>query len=57
MTGEVTSSDERWIARCLELAIGVWNAIPLAGFDNRFQDHPKGHPVGAIAYGEVSYAF
>ncbi|MCB9675711.1 MAG: TonB-dependent receptor [Alphaproteobacteria bacterium] len=41
----------------LELAIGVWNAIPLAGFDNRFQEHPKGHPVGAIAYGEVSYAF
>ncbi|MEZ4318634.1 MAG: TonB-dependent receptor [Myxococcota bacterium] len=41
----------------LELALGVWNAIPLGGYESRFQEHPKGHPIGAIAFGEVSYAF
>ncbi len=41
----------------LELAVGVWNAIALGGFDSRFVEHPKGDPVGSIAYGEVSYAF
>jgi len=41
----------------LELAAGVWNAIALGGVDSRKREHPKGQPVGAIAYGEVSYAF
>lgn len=41
----------------LELAAGVFNLIGLLPFDQRFQEHPKGHPTGGTLYGEVSYAF
>lgn len=41
----------------LELAVGVFNPIGLLPVDDRFVEHPKGHPLGGTLYGEVSYAF
>ena len=35
----------------------VFNLIGLLPFEDRFLEHPKGHPLGGTLYGEVSYAF
>ena len=41
----------------LELAVGVFNLLGLLPADDRFLEHPKGHPLGGTLYGEGSYAF
>ncbi|HMV67509.1 MAG TPA: TonB-dependent receptor, partial [Myxococcota bacterium] len=39
----------------LEVALTLWN--PLGFTEDRFQEHPKGQPVGGRLYGTVSYDF
>lgn len=61
-----TPIDARWLISArvaarpipdqdLELALTLWN--PIGFTDTRFQEHPKGQPVGGRLYGTVSYDF
>lgn len=38
----------------LELSINLWNPI---GFGSAFREHPKGQPVGARLFGNVTFGF